>query len=79
MTETTGSEPKSYAIISMDDAEAIRAPVADTESIRIRLRNGSDLRCKEFSLGTNVITVKLGTASRIDVPWDEIESISFGT
>lgn len=78
MTETAGSQPKSFAVISMDDAEAIRAPVADTESIRIRLRNGSDLRCKEFSLGADLITVKLGTASRVDVPWTEIESITFG-
>jgi hypothetical protein len=78
MTETSASQPKSYAIVAMDDAEAIRAPVADTDSIRIRLRGGSELRCREFSLGADTITVKLGTASRVDVPWEEIESISFG-
>ncbi|HWX42766.1 MAG TPA: hypothetical protein VN345_16565, partial [Blastocatellia bacterium] len=32
MTETDGREPKSYAIISMEDADAIRASTADTES-----------------------------------------------
>jgi hypothetical protein len=78
MTETSASQPKSYAIVAMDDAEAIRAPVADTDSIRIRLRGGSELRCREFSLGADTITVKLGTASRVDVPWEEIESITFG-
>src|SRR5262245_18106899 len=62
MTETSSREPKSYAIVSMDDAEAIRAPVADSESIRIRLRGGSELKCREFTLGTDTITVKIGSA-----------------
>ena len=78
MTETSSSEPKSYAVIATDDAESIRASTADTDSIRIKIRGGSELRCKEFILGADVITVKLGTASRVDVPWDQIESISFG-
>lgn len=79
MTETSEREPKSYAIVSMDDAEAIRAPVADSESIRIRLRGGSELKCREFTLGADTITVKLGSASKVQVPWDDIESISFGS
>ena len=78
MTETPSSEPKSYAVIATDDAESIRASTTDTDSIRIKVRGGTELRCKEFVLGTDVITVKLGTASRVDVPWDQIESISFG-
>ena len=78
MTETSSSEPKSFAVIATDDAESIRASTTDTDSIRIKVRGGTELRCKEFVLGTDVITVKLGTASRVDVPWDQIESISFG-
>ena len=78
MTETSSNEPKSYAVIATDDAESIRASTTDTDSIRIKVRGGTELRCKEFVLGTDVITVKLGTASRVDVPWDQIESISFG-
>jgi hypothetical protein len=78
MTETDGREPKSYAIISMEDADAIRASTADTESIRIKVRGGSDLRCKEFGLAPDKVTVKIGTSSRIEISWDQIESISFG-
>jgi hypothetical protein len=78
MTETGSSQPKSYAVIAMDDAEAIRAPVADTDSIIIKLRGGSELKCKEFILATDKITVKLGSRSQVEVPWDQIESISFG-
>ena len=78
MTETASAEPKSYAVIATDDAESIRASTTDTDSIRIKVRGGTELKCKEFVLGTDVITVKLGTASRVDVPWDQIESISFG-
>ncbi|HEU4386321.1 MAG TPA: hypothetical protein VFV34_00900 [Blastocatellia bacterium] len=78
MTETGSSQPKSYAVIAMDDAEAIRAPVADTDSIIIKLRGGSALKCKEFALAADKITVKLGTRSQVEVPWDQIESISFG-
>ncbi|HJQ67990.1 MAG TPA: hypothetical protein VKA70_03415 [Blastocatellia bacterium] len=77
MTETSGGAPKSYAIISMEDAEAIRPSNADSESIRIKLRGGSELRCKEFSINGDTINVKLGSASRVDVSWDQIESISF--
>ena len=78
MTESSAGSPKSYAIIAMDDAEAIRASTSETDSIRIKLIGGSELRCKEFGLNGDVITVKLGTASRIDVRWDQIESITFG-
>lgn len=78
MTETGSSQPKSYAVIAMDDAEAIRAPVADTDSIIIKLRGGSQLKCKEFILATDKITVKLGARSQVEVPWDQIESITFG-
>lgn len=77
MTETSGGAPKSYAIISMEDAETIRPSNSDTDSIRIKLRGGSELRCKEFSINGDVINVKVGSASRVDVSWDQIESISF--
>ncbi|HWP43218.1 MAG TPA: hypothetical protein VNO14_08300 [Blastocatellia bacterium] len=78
MTESDTGSPKSYAIIAMDDAEAIRAPASDTDSIRIKLKGGSELRCKEFGLSGEMVTVKLGTASRIEVRWEDIESITFG-
>ena len=77
MTETSGGTPKSYAIISMEDAETIRPSNTESDSIRIKLRGGSELRCKEFSISGDVINVKLGSASRVDVSWDQIESISF--
>ena len=77
MTETSGGTPKSYAVISMDDAEAIRPSNTDADSIRIKLRGGSELRCKEFALNGNTINVKIGSASRVEVGWDQIESISF--
>jgi hypothetical protein len=77
MTESGSGEPKSYALIAMEDAETIRASSADTDSIRIRVKGGTELRCKEFGLGPDKVTVKIGTQSRIDVPWDQIESISF--
>jgi hypothetical protein len=77
MSETSTGEPKSYALIAMDDAETIRASSSDTDSIRIRLAGGSELRCREFSLSGDTVGVKLGTGSRIEVRWDEIESISF--
>ncbi|HEX5733875.1 MAG TPA: hypothetical protein VF131_13660 [Blastocatellia bacterium] len=77
MTETSGGAPKSYAIISMEDAETIRPSNTESDSIRIKLRGGSELRCKEFSINGDVINVKLGAASRVDVSWDQIESISF--
>jgi hypothetical protein len=77
MTETASGAPKSFALISMDDAETIRASTSETDSIRIRLLGGSELRCKEFGLSGEMVSVKLGSASRVDVRWDQIESISF--
>jgi hypothetical protein len=77
MTETSGGAPKSYAIISMEDAETIRPSNTDADSIRIKLRGGSELRCKEFAINGNTINVKVGSASRVEVGWDQIESISF--
>ncbi len=77
MTESSSGAPKSYAVISMDDAEAIRASTADSDSIVIKLQGGSELRCKEFGLNGEMVTIKLGTASKIEVRWDNIESISF--
>ncbi len=77
MTESSSGSPKSYAVIAMDDAEAIRTSTTDTDSIVIRLLGGSELRCKEFGLNGDTVSVKLGTASRVDVRWAEIESISF--
>ena len=76
MTET-GGVPKSYAVISMDDAEAIRPSNTESDSIHIKLRGGSELKCKEFTLNGNTINVKIGSASRVEVGWDQIESISF--
>src|SRR5262252_6826060 len=77
MTESGSGEPKSYALIAMEDAESIRASSADTDSIRIRVKGGTELRCKEFGLAPDKVTVKIGTQSRVDVPWNQIESISF--
>lgn len=77
MTESSEGSPKSYAIIAMDDAESIRASSAETESIVIKLLGGSELRCKEFGLNGDTVSIKLGTASRVDVLWSQIESISF--
>jgi len=77
MTETASAEPKSYALIAMDDAESIKASATDSDSIRIKVKGGSELKCHEFALGQDKVTVKLGSRSSIDVPWDQIESISF--
>ena len=77
MTETSTGTPKSFAMVSMDDAESIRASASDSDSIRIRLIGGSELKCKEFGLSGEVVSVKLGAASRVDVRWDQIASISF--
>jgi hypothetical protein len=77
MTETSTGTPKSFAMVSMDDAESIRASASDSDSIRIRLIGGSELKCKEFGLAGEIVSVKLGAASRVDVRWDQIESISF--
>jgi hypothetical protein len=77
MTETGSGAPRSFAMVAMEDAESIRASTSDTDSIRIKLIGGSELKCKEFGLSGDVVSVKLGTASRVDVRWDQIESISF--
>jgi len=77
MTESGSGEPRSYALIAMEDADSIRASSADTDSIRIRVKGGTELRCKEFGLGTDRVSVKVGAQSRVDVPWNQIESISF--
>lgn len=76
MTETAG-EARSYAIIAPDDTTEIRSSASEGDSIRIRLKGGSDLRCKEFSLNGDSVAVKLGSASRVEVRWTDIESISF--
>ena len=77
MTETSAGEPKSYAVIAMDDAESIRASSSEADTIIIKLQGGSELTCKEFTLNGETVTVKLGTASRVDVRWEDIASISF--
>jgi hypothetical protein len=77
MTETASAQPKSYALIDMDDADSIKASTTDSDSIRIKVRGGSELKCKEFALGPDKVTVKIGSRSSIDVPWEQIESISF--
>jgi hypothetical protein len=77
MTEAVGGEAKSYAVIAPDDTTEIRSSSSDSDSIRIRLKGGSDLRCKEFSLNGDSVAVKLGSASKVEVRWTDIESISF--
>jgi len=69
--------PKSYAVIAPDDVSEIRSSSSDADSIRIKLKGGSDLRCKEFALNGDTVSVKLGSATKIDVLWSDIESISF--
>ena len=76
MTEA-GGEARSYAIIAPEDTTEIRSSATDVDSIRIRLKGGSDLRCKEFSLNGESVAVKLGSASKVEVRWTDIESISF--
>lgn len=76
MTEA-GGEANSYAVIAAEDTTEIRSSASDTDSIRIRLKGGSDLRCKEFSLNGDSVSVKLGSATKVDVKWSDIESISF--
>jgi hypothetical protein len=76
MTES-GGEAKSYAVIAPDDTSEIRSSASESDSIRIRLKGGSDLRCKEFSLNGDSVAVKLGSASKVEVKWSDIESISF--
>ena len=77
MTETGAGEARSYAVISPEDASDIRSSSSATDSIKINLKGGSQIKCKEFALNGDTVTVKLGSASRIEVQWSEIESISF--
>jgi len=77
MTETGAGEARSYAVISPDDASEIRSSSSATDSIKISLKGGSEIKCKEFVLNGDTVTVKLGSASRIEVQWTEIASISF--
>lgn len=77
MTEAVGGEARSYAVIAPEDTAEIRSSASDSDSIRIRLKGGSDLRCKEFSLNGDTVAVKLGSASKVEVRWTDIESISF--
>lgn len=76
MTEA-GGEAKSYAVIAPEDTTEIRSSASEGDSIRIKLKGGSDLRCKEFSLNGESVAVKLGAASKVEVRWIDIESISF--
>lgn len=77
MSEEAGGEARSYAIIAPDDTSEIRSSAGDNDSIRIKLKGGSDLRCKEFALNGDTVSVKLGSASKVEVRWTDIESISF--
>jgi hypothetical protein len=77
MSETSTGEARSYAVISPEDASDIRSSSSTTDSIKISLKGGSEIRCKEFVLNGDTVTVKLGSASRIEVQWTEIASISF--
>lgn len=77
MTEGADATAKSYAVIAADDAAEISSSATDSDSIRIRLKGGSDLRCKEFSLSGDSVAVKLGTASKVEILWSDIQSISF--
>jgi hypothetical protein len=77
MTETGAGEARSYAVISPEDASDIRSSSSATDSITIKLRGGSQIKCKEFALSGDTVSVKLGSASRIEVQWSEIEAISF--
>jgi len=67
----------SYAVIAPEDTSAIQSSASASDSISIRLKGGSELRCKEFALSGEMVTVKLGTATRIEGRWNEIDSISF--
>jgi len=77
MTEANDSAVKSYAVIAADDTSEISSSSTDSESIRIKLKGGSDLRCKEFSLSGDSVAVKLGSASKLEIKWSDIDSISF--
>jgi hypothetical protein len=76
MTEEAG-EARSYAVIAPEDTTEIRSSATNSDSIRIKLKGGSDLRCKEFALNGDAVAVKLGSASKVEVRWSDIESISF--
>lgn len=76
MSEEAG-EARSYAVIAPEDTTEIRSSATDSDSIRIKLKGGSDLRCKEFALNGDAVAVKLGSASKVEVRWSDIESISF--
>lgn len=67
----------SYAVIAPEDTAAIQSSASASDSISIKLKGGSELRCKEFALSGDLVTVKLGTATRVEVRWSEIDSISF--
>lgn len=67
----------SYAVIAAEDTSDIRSSSAAGDSISIKLKGGSELKCKEFTLNGENVSVKLGTATRVEVRWNEIESISF--
>jgi len=67
----------SYAVIAPEDTVSIQSPAGASDSISIKLKGGSELRCKEFALNGEMVSVKLGTATRVEVRWGEIESISF--
>lgn len=73
----SGGEARSYAVISPEDAADIRSSSSETESIIIKLGGGSELKCKEFTLNGDTVTVKLGSATKVEVNWSEILSISF--
>ena len=73
MTESGSS----YAVIAMDDVDVIQASGSGTDSIQIKLRGGSELKCKEFTIGKNTVILKIGTASRIEVQWADMESVRF--
>ena len=80
--ETTGKlrlamTDSSYAVIAPEDTAAIQSSASASDSISIKLKGGSELRCKEFALSGEVVTVKLGTATRVEVRWNEIDTISF--
>jgi len=79
MTETSSGAPRSYAVVAVDDAQGIKASTTEADSIVIRLVGGSELKCKEFSLNGDTISVKIGTASHIELHWEQIQSITFGS
>lgn len=80
--DTTGKlrlamSENSYAVIAPEDTSDIHSSATGSDSISIKLKGGSELKCKEFTLNGENLSVKLGTATRVDVRWNEIESISF--